>query len=424
MKTEKIIQIQEGITLHILPTDKFKTSFVSFSLVQKLSEKENTKTALLPFVLKGASEKYPDLKSLNRALDALYGASLMPIVRKKGDWQMIGFCMDFVADAYALAGEKTTTQALDLFKEVIFNPKVCGGAFQQNVVDIEKGNLKDTIESIINDKRTWALLRCIELMCKGEPLALSEYGQIADLAAISPEALYAYYKELLETARIELFYEGGLDTVDIEAFWREAFSSVQRRYKEADDTSLAAEKREELQYITEEVEVNQCKLNLGFHTGITAEDERIYALMVANAVFGGGPNSKLFLNVREKMGLCYYAASRAFKQNGMILVYSGIEKENEEAAVTEIKRQLQDMREGMITDEEIEQAKLAMVNSLKSIADSAFSTEDFLLGEALGKKAREIDEYIGHIWAVKKEEVVAVAKEVKLDTVYVLSGKA
>lgn len=423
MKIEKSIQIGDGITLHMIPTNKFKTSFISFSFVKRLDEVDNTKTALLPFVLKGASQKYPDLKKLNEALDELYGASLNPVVRKKGDWQAVGFCMDYISDEYVLNGEQMTKQALDLLTEVVFHPKTDEGGFLQQVVAIEKENLKDSITSLINDKRAYAMQRCVEIMCKGEPVALCEYGQEKDIEVIDRLELNRYYLQMLKTCQIEIYYVGDTNTAQIEEQLKKAFSKVKRTYNQEKMSSTMWTAQKDEQYVVEEFDVNQCKLNLGFRSGIGAEDEDFYALMMTNAVFGGGPNSKLFLNVREKLSLCYYAASRVYKQNGMIIVYSGIEKENEKKAVDEIKKQLEDIRQEKVSDEEFDQAKKGMVNSLKSLNDSAFGTEDFLLGERLSPREKTIEDYIKGIESVTKEQIFKVAKKITPDTIYVLSGK-
>lgn len=424
MKIEKNIQIGDGITLHVIPTNKFKTSFLSFSFVNRLDVVDNTKGALLPFVLKGASKKYPDLKSLNQALDELYGATLAPVVRKKGDWQAIGFCMDYVSDEYVLDNEKMTQQALELMTEVLLYPKTQDGGFVKQVVDIEKENLKDTITSLINDKRAYSLQRCVEIMCKGEPVALCEYGQVEDIAPIDEKELYCHYQKMLHKSQIEIYYVGNAPGDIIAQHFKSVFAKIKREYRqEVIDSQTTKAPRDE-QYVKEELDINQCKLNLGFRSGIDAKDDDFYALMMTNAVFGGGPNSKLFLNVREKLSLCYYAASRVYKQNGMIVVYSGIEQENEQKAIDEIKKQLEDIQCEKVSDEEFEQAKKGMINSLKSLSDSAFGTEDFLLGERFSSKEKTIEDYISGIESVQKEQIFKVAKKIIPDTIYVLAGKS
>jgi len=414
-------QTAPSVTLNTIKTDKFKNAFVTVSFLSPLEPVRNTENALIPRVLMGSSEKYGDLRRLNVELDRLYGAQLLPMCRKKGETQLVGFAMSFICDEYALGGEKVFDGAVSLLGEVLLHPKTEKGGFDPAVAELEKRQLREKLQSRINDKMRYGVERCHEIMCEGEPFALSASGAEEDIDGVTPEGLYKRYRDLLRTAPVEIFYIGPADEGEVEAAFSRMFRGIEREPKDCPATTVG--RAGEIRVVEEKMDVTQCKLTIGCRTGVRACDDDYCALALANAVFGGGPTSKLFMNVREKLSLCYYASSAVDKLKGIITVYSGVDQKNIDRAREEIEAQLNDLKAGRVTDDEIEAARLVIINALRAAADSPASMEDFALGGTLCGKKVTFEEQIEGIKAVTREQMLAAARKIVPDTVFVIKGE-
>ena len=404
--------LKEGINLVYLPGDKFKTVYIRMNIYRPMGE-EAVKNALLARVLKAGSKKY-DKMQLEKELESLYGAALGANLSKNGDVQVLSFYISLPADRYT--GKGNVRKAAELLNEVVFSPDISGDSFKKETVDVEKNNLRNLIESVFNDKREYAEQRCIETMFAGEPFAICELGRAGDLEKIYEKILKEHYDNILKTSRIDIFVSGDCDI--------DAICSVFENVKSSSivPQNKAENKRSEIKNVTECQDVNQGKLMMGFKTDIAPTGDDYYKLWVFNSVFGGGTHSKLFCNVREKLSLAYYAYSRLNRYKSVITVGSGIEPKNFEKAKNEIMLQLDEIRQGNVTEFELSSAKSSIINAYKSMEDEpariiAAKTGGVILGEEMS--VQEVTEFVN---AVTKEDVVEMSSHVWLDSIYFLKG--
>lgn len=412
-------QLADGVYLTCLPARKFKTSLLSAQFVAPMQEKTAAVYALLPAVLRRGTMRYPDMGSLSAELDRLYGAQIDYTVRKKAESHCIGFVASFIDDAYVPGGEKLLEPVSALLGELICAPATKNGRFLQEYVEGERTNLVDAIRGVLNDKRDYADLRLLREMCAGEPYGVSRFGDEKSAERISPQKLYAGYTELTASARLELFYSGSAAPGRVEQAMLNALSALPR--KQVRELRLAEPHpaRREVKRVTEEMDVTQGKLGMGFACG----SRDTAALLLGNTIFGGSSNSKLFLNVREKLSLCYYASSSYHRQKGLITVSSGVEFENFQKAYDEILLQLKAVQEGRLEDWELEGAKSTLLNAYASMGDSQARLENFYLGQAATGQSDSPEELAAEVREATAERVFQAMNSVTLDTVYFLKGK-
>ena len=419
MMEETRLKIAEGVYLTCLPARKFKTSLLSAQFVTPIRQDTAAIYALLPAVLRRGTVRYPDLGSLSAELDRLYGAQIDYTARKKGENQCVGFLASFIDDAFTPGGEKLLEPVAALLGELICEPATRNGRFIPEYVDSEKTNLIDAIRGLLNNKREYADLRLLQEMCAGEPYGISRLGDEADVEKISASKLYSRYTELISTARLELLYSGSAPAERVTQALLDAFSTLPREdVREPADTE-AHPSRLEARTITEEMDVTQGKLGMGF--SCTSDDWA--ALMMGNTLFGGSSNSKLFLNVREKLSLCYFASSAYHRQKGLITVSSGIEFENYKRATDEILAQLEAVQQGRLEDWELDGARSTMRNAYASLGDSQGKLENFYLGQAATGQTETPEDMVRLIDTITPQRIFAAMGTVKLDTVYFLKGK-
>lgn len=415
------LEILPGVRLRCVQTDRFKSSCLSINLLRPLQKAEAAKNALLSNVLMQGTQLHPDMQSLSLAMDELYGTSMGPMCRKNGEIQTVGFYMSCLDDRYALPGDRVLERAIGLLTELMLNPLLIDGCFCPEYVTIEQENLINTIESAINDKRTYANSRMLKAMCRDDVFGVERLGTVADVEAITPQSLYAHYQSILATSQVEIFYAGSQSQQTIAELLTSALSTLPRGALTPLSYS-AMPSHEGVQELEETMELTQSKLSMGFTTGITSRDPEYAALMVFNALYGGDMTSKLFMNVREKLSLCYYAGSATSASKGIIIVSSGIDRENYQKTVDEILHQLKLCQDGQITAEELTAAKKAMNSSLLALQDSLGSMEDFSAFQVLSGFPLDPEDYRRAVEAVDIPQVVAVAKQVKLDTIFFLKG--
>ncbi len=412
-------ELMDGVHLTCLWADKFKTNLISAQMVLPLQEERASWNALLPNVLRRGTARYPDMESLSKELDLLYGAQLNPTVRKKGENQCIGFVGSFLEEGYLPEKQHLLEPVVTLLGEMFCQPATNNGRFVSSYVEGEKQNLADLIRSSLNDKREYASRRLIQEMCRGEAYGVSRLGEESGIEKISAGKLYLYYQELLAQAPLELFYCGPLPVQRVERAFTEAFSMLPRRQIQPWNITAQRPAPEQPRYITECMDVTQGKLCLGFRC--TAKDWP--AMMMANVIFGGSSMSKLFMNVRERLSLCYYAGSAYHRSKGLLTVSSGIEVENYQKVLDEILRQLQAVQKGEWEDWEQESALRLLGSSLRSMEDSAGQMEDFLLGQAVLGSADSPESIMEQLQQVDARRISLAAESVRLDTVYFLKGE-
>ena len=413
-------EILPGVYLTAVQSDKFKTGCFSLNLLRPMKKEEAAANALIPSVLLRGSETCPDIASISAKLDELYGASVGTLVRKKGEVQLVGFYCDYVQDEYV--DEPVFAPLMAFLAELLLNPRLENGAFPEAVVDSEKLNLENAMLSRINDKRTYAASQLIRTMCAGQPYGIPRIGDPDDLTEITAKSLYAHYRDLLATSRVELFYMGSLSPEAVTKVLQTVLAELPRAEVFVPVGTTPAPQARPVQEKTERLDVTQGKLSLGFFTDITAKDPRYPALVLAATVFGGGATSKLFTNVREKMSLCYYASASFEKFKGVLSVSSGVEFSKLETAKTEILRQLEACKAGDITDDELESARGYLVSDLKIAMDSPGRLDDYYMGQILLEQDGTMEDLASAIARVTKQEAADAIQALRLDTIYALEG--
>ncbi len=417
-------EILPGVWLTALENDKFKTGCLSISLLTQLDRETAAMNALIPYVLRRGSRNHTDMQALATELDGLYGSYIEPVVRKIGEIQCIGFLASFADDKYLPNGSGVFESIANLCGEILLAPCTKGGLLLPEYVDSEKEKLLDSIKSRLNDKRSWALQRLIEQMCCYEPFAVSRLGTEDTAENIYYQKLTKHYRSLIMTCPIEIFYCGSLGADAVAEKLSDAFSGMPRGeidYDIGTDIRMNAVE-ESVREFTDELSVTQGKLVMGYRLGDCMEDPDIAALYVFNAVFGGCVTSKLFMNVREKLSLCYYASSLVDLHKGLMIVSSGVDFDKFGAAKDEIGAQLEAIKRGEVTDDELLAAKKSVASDLRATLDSQYNLEGFYLANTIDGLDFDPEELAEAVECVELQAVVDIANSVVGDAVYYLRG--
>lgn len=415
-------EISNGVNFNVIKDERFKTGRISVNMFLPLDEETASKYALLPFVLTNSCRKHPDFTSLNQKLADLYGASLFSDINKIGDMQVLTVAVSFLDDKFVLNGENLSSQLTQLLCDIIFDPLLENGIFKAENVEQERRQLIELIDSEYNDKKVLAKNRCEQLMCKDEKFGISRLGNKKIVSELTSGDIFEAWETVLKTARIEIMVLGDLDEKSALDVFKNAFSKIKRENIVNCETQIirtATEVKE--QY--DDMDIAQSKLVMGFRTNAALQDKEVMAVRVAVALFGATPQSKLFLNVREKLSLCYYCSAKYDRSKGIMLVQSGVEKKNLEKARTEILNQLDEIRKGNFTDGELEDTKRSLANSYRTIGDFLSGLENFYLSQAFDDEFLPPEQFIEKMYKISKEEVISAAKLITLDTVYALVGE-
>ncbi len=421
MQTHKRSRIMPDVTLTYVKTEKFKTDYISLALLRPLCTQEAAKNSLLPEVLLQGCRSLPDMRTISDHLDNLYGAGIESINLRRGEVHILGLAGDCISGRYA-AGEDVLPRLISTMGELLLCPVLQDGAFCTQYVEIEKTNLIRAIQAQINDKRSYAMRRLLELMFAGEAYGVDRRGTEQEVAAITPQSLYAHYRQVLSTSRMEIFYMGAAEEDQILSSLRQALQDLPRSQTTAVGTQVirrAAQVRE----ISETMDVTQGKLVMGLRTGCTASDPDYPALLLLNGVLGGTVSSKLFENVREKRSLCYYASSSLDKTKGIMAITSGISFENYETAKAAILEQIEDCRRGSITESELEGARSYLISTLQMADDSMSRQMELSLGLALDASVPDFQQQIDALRAADLGDVQRAARNLSLDTIYFMKGE-
>lgn len=415
------IRLTSGVTLRYCPDSRFKKGAISVQLLRPMCLEESALNALLPAVMLRGTRDHPDLRAITEHLDDLYGASIGALVRRIGDVQTVGFYLSFMEDRFALAGDRILEPMIRFLEETMLRPLTENGAFPAAFVESEKKNLISTIESELNDKRSYAAGTMLRRMCAGDSFAVPRLGKREAVAAITSQALYAHYLHILRTSPVEIFYVGSAEMGEVAALLTPLANAIAQEPQTPPKQTVFTPCVEESEF-SEEMDVAQAKLSMGFWSPIHNQSPDFAAMQVFNAIYGAGMTSKLFLNVRERLSLCYYAGSAYYGSKGILTVSSGIDPENYALAKAEILAQLDQCRNGAITDEELDAGKKAIISSLRATPDSPGAIEGFYGTAAISGLSWTIEEYIGRVKAVTAADVARAAGTVKLHTVFLLKG--
>jgi len=416
----KTITLLPGVTLRCCRDTRFKQGCLSFQLVRQMNQAEAAMNAILPAVLLRGTKNCPDLRSITEHLDELYGASVSALVRRVGDYQNTGIFCGFMDDRFALPGDRVLENVIGFLGEVLLDSPLEEGGFLRAFVESEKKNLIATIESELNDKRTYSMNRLLRIMCAGDSFGLPRLGEISQVTAIDPVGLYTHYRKILRESPIEIFYVGSGAPEQVAQLLKPLLSRLERAcIPLAPQTAFHPCEKQD---VVETMEVSQGKLCMGFTTPITNRDEQFPAMQLMNTILGAGMTSKLFMNVREKLSLCYFVGSGYYGTKGIVTVSAGIDFDKEELTRAEILRQLEACRQGEISELELRSAKEAVLSSLRATHDSPGAIEGYYATAALSGLRFSHSGYMAAVEAVTVEDVVACAKQLQLHTTYFLKG--
>lgn len=410
-------KIADGVYFSSITDKRYKKNLISVAFSTQLSEETATENVIIPLLLTKCNSKLPSYKAFNNKMSRLYASGIGGTTGRQYDLQTISFGAYYLDDVYALAGEKMTEIMTDILIDCLTSPVTENGVFTAKFVELEKKTAIDNIETAINDKRSYAIERAMKTICKGEPASVCSYGTVEKAKLITPESAYKAYRRMLETMPCEIICTGCSDFDGVAEKFAAAFEKAGRHDIENTTIALSPVKTQ-TEEVTERLTVNQSKLVLGFKSH--SDDDA--ALVLLQKIFGGTTSSKLFQNVREKMSLCYYCSAARNDLKGIMLVNSGVENENIEKTKEAVIDQLEEIKNGNFTDEDINFAEMAIKNDFKSVADSAGNVSnwyfDCIRKNDIVTPEEKLERYLG----VSKERIIAAAKSMVLDSVYVLTG--
>ena len=416
-------EIKQGITLHSIPTNKFKTNLYAVFLATPLSKETVTQNALITAVLRRGTGNIPSQELISKKLEEMYGASFDCGIEKTGDNQIIKFYLETISEDFLPEKEELSKKCIEILMDIIFNPLREGNGFKQEYVESEKKNLKQIIESKIDNKRVYALERCIEEMFKGEPYGLYRFGYTEDLETITPQNLYEAYEKLISECKIDIFVSGTKGDAKIKQWIQEnpEIAKLKERKPNYVVNSEQNNVREpmEAKVVEEHREVGQGNLVIGLDVNSNNKKAK-FITSVYNAILGGGANSKLFQNVREKESLAYTAGSTYRRQKNVIFIRCGIEIANYKKALETIKGQLEQIKNGEFSEQDITNAKQLIMESIQGIEAEQDSEITYYYGQELSDTFTSLENYIENIHSVTKQEVEELAKGISINTIYFL----
>lgn len=414
------IQLLPGVCLRCCTDSRFHQGCLSVQLVRPMSETEAAANALLPTVLLRGTEQNPDLRAITLRLDELYGTSVGTLVRRVGDYQTTGLYCGFMEDRFALPGDRVLEPMVDFLAELLLRPRREDGGFCTDFVESEKKNLISAIESERNDKQSYAMSQMLRAMCRADSYGIPRLGEPDAVAAIDAKSLYAHYRKILRESRIDLFYVGSFPAQTVAQMLIPMLHAIDRDYVELPPQQDFCDGGET--NVTEQMEVAQGKLCLGYVTPATNRTAEFAVMQVFNTLFGGGMSSKLFLNVREKQSLCYSISSGYYGAKGIVTVSAGIDFDKKQQTMDEIQRQLDAICRGEITEDELRAAKEALLSSLRGTHDTPGSIEGYYAVAALSGIDRTPQTHMEAIQAVRAQQVAAAAQKLRLHSQYFLKG--
>lgn len=418
------INIKKGIDLHIIETNKFKTNLLSVFLTTPLNNDTITKNALIPAVLKRGTANMQTQNEISISLEEMYGASFDCGIDKIGDDQVLKFYLETINNEFLPNDEDNLKNAIDILLEIVFNPVLENNEFKTEYVESEKNNLKQIIEGRKDSKAMYASERCIEEMYKDKPYSLYKYGNVEDLEKINSKELYKQYRSLIADCKIDIFISGDLQEDISEYFIKneniQSLNSREAIYVINNRESRKKEKREE-QNITESLDIAQGKLIIGLDI-LNENDKDKYTALIYNAILGGIPTSKMFQNVREKNSLAYTASSTFLRQKANIFIKCGIEIENYEKALKIIKEQIEDMKNGKFTEQNIEEAKVNIISTINFIPDEQDTELMYYFSQELSGYEMQYEEYIEKINSISKEDIINLANRIQVNIIYFLKN--
>lgn len=418
---EMQINIKEGIKLHIVPNEIYKTNLIRIVFTTKLNKENVTKTALLPLVLKQGSKNYPTQEIINIRLEELYGAEFNANIDKKGDLQVVTFESDCIKDRFVPNHENITQEVFDLIFDIVLNPYIENGTFKQSYLDSEKEQLRKMINELIDNKDDYSFNRCIHEMYGNNGYGLYQLGIESDIDTIKCNELFEFYQKYINDAKIDIFISGEVDVEQIKNYVIEKMKDVkERKFDTPNEVStIDAKKVDKPQEVLESLDIVQGKLVLGCQIESNIENQK-YVGMVYNALLGASASSFLFQNVREKESLAYYAMSRFIDVKSALFIRSGIEIKNYNKALKIIIEQLDLIANGDFTKDNLDDAIITINSFWNGVKENQELALDYCYTQELYEQKESIDSLIKKVESVSREEIIELAKSVKINTIYFL----
>jgi predicted Zn-dependent peptidase len=415
----RVIEMADQVKLHLIKSNKFKTDLIGVYIQRPLTEKEATYNTLLTRILEQGTMSWPTQRQLNDKLDNMYGAILSCDVNKYGEMHAMQFKLQFPSERL-IKSEEQLSGGVEIINEVLNKPNLTSENFDRTIFENEVKNLKEEIQSRVNDKMMYALERCTEIMCEEEPFKVHQYGTTKELEKITLEDLVAHYHEILRTAPIDIVVVGSIDFNRVSDLINDRIGISRDRICKI-PPSIYKKDIDQVKHVSEHFEVQQAKMTLGLRTNIAFDHPLYNASVLYSNILGGGASSKLFKNVREKASLCYYIFSRVEKYKGIMLISSGIEAEKKEKAMELIQIEMDKMHAGLFDDDDIQISKDALISAIRSISDYPNSFMNFYYSQKLSGKPFDLQGLMKKIELVTKEEIIEAGRMMQLDTIYFLS---
>lgn len=417
-----VVNLTPQVRLHLIHSEKFKTDLLSVSLARPLTVHEAVHNTLITRVLERGTEKYPSFTHLSGRLDELYGAILVADATKFGEKHVMDFKMQYL-NAKHLNGNDLLTEALEVLDEIMFRPLLVEGVFNPDFVAQEVQNLKDEIASRVNDKIQYGIEKCIETMCADEPYHVYQYGDLETVDQVTPQSLTDHYKEVIQNSFVDVVVIGDIDFDAVESRMRVQFPMKGQTQVHLPEEVFVPSVLETKRY-SEYYPIQQEKIAIGYRTGIRYTDDSYESSAVMSQILGGGANSLLFQNVREKESLCYYIFSSLEKYKGIMLVGAGIEAVNTEKTLNLIDFYIEEMKSGHFTESDLQLAKKSIVSSVDAISDYPNSFVNYYYSFALFNKKFDLEAFKNRIENVTHEDVVEAAKKLSKDTIYLMQEES
>lgn len=413
-------KIAEGVSLHVKKTTQFKTVNISLKWRTPLTEEVASERAVLSNVLQHSNAKFQKSAQFRSYLDDLFGTVLYFDVSKRGNEHTVLLNIETVNEQY-LTENGVFNDVLNVLHTVIFEPNIKNDEFIPSIVEREKEMVMQRIRSIFDDKTRYAQTRLTQIMRPNHPASISANGTIDAVKNVTPQSLKKAYDSMIQNDRIDIYVIGDIDVESVKEQFIKALPFQSRNPKNAGARQQTV--KPENEYTKEQQDMKQGKLHIGFSSPVHFGDEDFPKMQIFNGLFGGYAHSKLFMNVRERESLAYYASSSYAAHHGLIFVVSGIEPANEKKATEVIFEQLKAVQDGDISDLELTQTKAMLTNQLKEALDSARGQIDIY------DQYKDIDdEFSVDVWKqrwadVTKEDVQKMASQVELEAIYFLCGK-
>lgn len=416
----KVYKLADGVDGLFVKNERFNTTSVSFNFYLPLKKATAAEYALLPFILTTCGAEYPDFSRLNYKLNKLYGARLDATAEKTGDYQLLKMRISVIDDRFTFESESLLKQAINMLLSLVFSPKTENGAFCETDLAREKRKAIEHINGEKSEKRIYAKNRLIEEMYKDEAYGIPKCGTVEDVEKITGESLFAAWRDMLETAYVRIIIIGA-------ALPARLFDDISHNFtdcKRHNITDCASSKPtaflSEPVTVTEKMPVQQGKLVMGFSAEMIGDDSVTLPLMVMTDIFGGGPYSRLFSNVREKMSLCYYCSASSVRIKGLLTVESGVESQNADKTEKAVIEQLDAVKKGEFSDFEFESSLKSIKDSLSTYNDSQNSLDAWYSVKAYNKELYSPEDIAEKLAEITRDDVIKAADGVKLHTVYKL----